>query len=223
VKHRQKSVADNPRPPRWGLVAVLSAALAPVLAVGVWGLAGAPKPPPPPATTGAADAGVTPTPPATGPATMADPAGFAAWAASALFDWDTATMNRADVAARVMAAADPGGDGEADGLASDVDGYLPDQATWAALRRYATRQTLTIDHMAVPDGWAAATTQAQPGQLLPGTLAYTVTGTRHRQGTWNGQPETYQAPVAFTMFIACQPAFPTCHLLRLSMPGQPLN
>lgn len=197
--------------------------------VGVWGLFATSKPlvTPAGAASGATGAGAAPTPTqgaaSADPGLMADPAVFARWVASTLFDWDTASQSRDDVTARMMAAADPTPEGDADGLASDLDSYLPDQATWLQLRQYATRQTLTIDQIGVPDGWAEAKAQAQPGQLLPGTVAYTVNGTRHRAGTWNGQPVVYEAPVSFTIFIACQPAYPTCYLLRLSLPGQPLN
>ncbi len=139
-----------------------------------------------------------------------------------LFDWDTATMNPSDVTDKLMALADPTGQ-ESAGLASDIANYLPDQTTWTNLRSKTTTQHLEIDTVTVPGSWADALGQAKPGQMLPGTLAYTVTGTRHRDGAWGDQPVVYTAPITFTMFIACTPTFPECHLLRLSLPDQPLK
>ncbi|MDR2373267.1 MAG: hypothetical protein LBD77_04050, partial [Bifidobacteriaceae bacterium] len=105
----------------WAAAAALSAAAG----VGVWGLvarpggdagerAGEPSPgvsarPPAPDAAGGAS-----------PAAISDSEAFARWAASALFDWDTATMSPSDVAGKLMAVADPAGEGEAAGLASDI-------------------------------------------------------------------------------------------------------
>ncbi len=75
----------------------------------------------------------------------------------------------------------------------------------------------------VPDAWADAVEQAQPGQLAAGTTAVTIEGTRHRAGVWNGQPVTSEHPVAFTVFVVCAPTYPTCHLLRLSQLDNPLR
>ena len=68
-----------------------------------------------------------------------------------------------------------------------------------------------------------AEAQAAPGQLLPGTTAFTVTGIRHRAGHWGENPVETDRPVAFTMFITCQPTFDHCRLLRLSRVDAPLN
>lgn len=52
--------------------------------------------------------------------------------------------------------------------------YLPTRDAWIELRQYATRQHLTIDTAYVPDAWADAVAQAQPGQLAAGTIAVTI-------------------------------------------------
>ncbi|MDR3359344.1 MAG: hypothetical protein LBO20_01535, partial [Bifidobacteriaceae bacterium] len=143
--------------------------------------------------------------------------------AAALFDWDTASMGREDVVGKLMAVADPTGEGEAAGLASDIGNYLPDQATWASLRRHGTRQWLEVETVAVPETWAETVKADKAGQLLPGTLAHTIAGTRRRAGVWEGEPAAHAEPVVFTVFTACAPSFPECRLLRLSLPGQALR
>lgn len=65
--------------------------------------------------------------------------------------------------------------------------------------------------------------QAQPGQLAEGTIAYTIEGTRHREGVWNDEQVTSEHPVMFTVFIVCAPTYDTCHLLRLSQLDNPLR
>ena len=157
----------------------------------------------------------TPTPPRV-PAVprSADPATFAQGVASTLFAWDTASgLWPLDYTSAILAVGDPSGDEQA-GLASDVAVYLPTRDAWIELRQYATRQHLTIDSAYVPDAWADAVAQAQPGQLAAGTTAVTIEGTRRRAGVWNGQPVISEHPVAFTMFMVCAPSYPTCHLLR---------
>lgn len=220
---KTKNTTDQRHPTRIVWIIVTAVAVLTAVGVGVYGLffAQHDKPEPTPTTTASTTQPV-PKPTET-PTPMTDPERFARWAASALFDWDTATTNRAEAIDRLMAVADPTGEGEGAGLVSDIGNYLPDQATWAKLRTYATRQWLDIETVTVPATWDEAKAQAAPGQLLPGTVAYTITGTRHRDGTWNGQPVTYTAPTAFTLFIACAPSFPECHLLRLSLPDQPLK
>jgi hypothetical protein len=191
---------------------------------GVYGLAHTPDPTPaaPTRTDRPAPTALATSQPS-GPAATTDPERFARWAASALFDWDTATMDPADVTAKLMAAVDPSGEGEGAGLASDVANYLPDQATWARLRGHGTRQWIEIESVEVPDAWGEAVAGAAPGQILPGTTAHTVTATRHREGVWEGEPTSYEGRVAFTVFITCQPSFPECRLMRLSLPDQPLR
>ncbi len=76
--------------------------------------------------------------------------------------------------------------------------------------------------MTTPTKWVEAVTQAGD-QLLPGTTALTIHGTRHRSGVWEGEPAASEHDVAFTIFMVCGPSYPECHLLRLSMPDKPLE
>lgn len=75
----------------------------------------------------------------------------------------------------------------------------------------------------MPEAWEKATEQARSGQLAPGTVAYTVEGTRHRAGVWHDEATESAHPVAFTMFLICEPSYDACHLLRLSRINEPLN
>lgn len=226
MRNTHKADHEGRRPSRLPVIIAIVAVLAAAIGVGVYGLLRTPNEPaetPNPGPSATVKTTATPMPTSTTSAGMTDSEAFARWAASALFDWDTATMNPSDVTDQLIAAADPTGEGEGAGLASDIGNYLPDPATWAKLRTYATRQWLDIDTVTVPKTWADATTQATPGQMLPGTTAYTITGTRHREGIWGTQPVTYTGPAAFTMFVTCAPSFPECHLLRLSLPDEPLK
>ena len=140
-----------------------------------------------------------------------------------MFAWDTALgLWPLDYTSAILAVGDPSGDEQA-GLASDIATYLPNRDAWIELRQYATTQYLVIDTLFVPDAWADAVAQAQPGQIAPGTTAVTIEGTRHRSGVWNGQPVTSEHAVAFTVFVVCAPTYPTCHLLRLSQLDNPLR
>lgn len=156
------------------------------------------------------------------PATR-DPETFARSVAGALFTWDTFTLttpqDHRDVLLKV---ADPSGL-ETPGMVSDLDGYLPDQSTWTQLQEYQTRQWLDIDRAYVPDQWDDA--EAAAGDTLaPGTIAYTIEGTRHRSGTWYDKPVTSAHQVAFTIFLACPPrGTQSCYLLRLSVLDEPLR
>ena len=224
MKHRRDTNPTNRRPSHILLI-MMAAMLVAAIGVGVYGLILAPdntpESPPsasPPTTTMPPPAA----PPSSPGSSRKDPEVFARRAATMLFDWDTATMNPSDVTDKLMALADPTGQ-ESAGLASDIANSLPDQTTWTNLRSKTTTQRLEIDTVTVPGSWADVLGQAKPGQMLPGTLAYTVTGTRHRDGTWGDQSVVYTAPITFTMFIACAPTFPECHLLRLSLPDQPLK
>lgn len=153
----------------------------------------------------------------------ADPETFAGNVASALFSWDTASgLMPLDYTAVILAVGDPSGAEQA-GLAADIATYLPSREAWIELRHYATTQHLTIEHVYVPDAWDEAVAQAQPGQLTEGTIAYTIEGTRHRDGVWNDQRVTSEHPVAFTVFLVCAPTYDTCHLLRLSQLDNPLR
>ena len=71
---------------------------------------------------------------------------------------------------------------------------------------------------AVDPAWA----QAGAGQLPPGAIAYTITGTRHRTGVWDGRETSDARPITFTIFAAC-PDDEDCRLLRLSALDTPLR
>lgn len=202
-----------------------------LVTVGVYGLLTGPhtEPPSPPEVPG-------PVPTITGPATptprggrlwavpaSADPDRFARNVADAVFTWDTTTgLGPLDYTSVLLNTGDPSGAEQA-GLASDIATYLPTQDAWAQLRKTSTTQHLTITHTGVPASWSTVLGQARPGQLAPGTTAITIDGTRHRTGTWNNHPVTSEHPVAFTVFLICAPTYPTCHLLRLSQPDNPLR
>ncbi|MFC7620667.1 hypothetical protein [Microlunatus sp. GCM10028923] len=157
------------------------------------------------------------------PSTISDPEQFAARVARQLFSWDTTSgLGPLDYAAMILTVADPAGDEQA-GLAADVANYLPPQPAWIELRRYATRQWLTIDRPSIPRSWTDAVQQAKPGSLSAGTTAITIDGFRHRAGIWNTQDVTSTRKVAFTIFVVCPPADVSCRLLRLSKPDAPLR
>lgn len=157
---------------------------------------------------------------------------FAAAVADATFTWDTTSgYSPADYAQEL---ADVTASVEADAAATDVRAYLPTPAAWAQLRTHQTRQWLTIDTISIPDAWETAVAQAAPGQIPEGAVAYTITGTRHRDGIWNTEPVATAHPVAFTVFLTCTPErstapargdgiAETCRLLRLSQLDNPLR
>jgi hypothetical protein len=151
-----------------------------------------------------------------------DPLTFARVVAETLFEWNTTAATQAEYAARLQTVADPTGE-DSPGLTSDIANYLPTPAAWSMLREYRTRQWLEVTSAAVPDAWADAVAEASPGRLLLGTSAYTINGIRHRAGVWEGSPVSSEHDVAFTVFVVCQPSYPTCHLLRLSLPDKPLR
>ena len=75
-----------------------------------------------------------------------------------------------------------------------------------------------------------AVDQAAPGQIPAGAIAYTFEGTRHRDGTWGTTPVEASRPVAFTVFLVCNPPTPghgaasgSCEVLRLSELDNPLH
>ena len=143
--------------------------------------------------------------------------------AETLFAWDTASgLMPLDYSAVVLAVGDPSGAEQA-GLASDIAAYLPTREAWVELRQYATTQHLEITDAFVPGAWATAQEQAQPGQLVEGTTAITIEGVRHRAGVLNDEPVDSAHEVAFTVFVVCEPAYDTCHLLRLSELDNPLR
>ena len=61
----------------------------------------------------------------------------------------------------IVEVGDPTGYEQA-GLASDISTYLPSREAWIELRKYATRQQLTIDQSYVPEAWDTAVEQAEP-------------------------------------------------------------
>lgn len=195
-----------------------------IAAIGVYGL-----------IIGPPERGTTDTPPSqTGesprpPATVvqpvpqtSDPERFATAVAHALFTWDThTTLAPNDYRQALLEVADPTGH-ETNGLVADLENYLPDEQTWIALQEHQTRQWLDIDDFVVPEAWDEAVAVGGDA-LAEGTVAYTVTGTRHREGIWYEQQETSAHEVAFTVFITCPPDGGPCHLLRLSVLDQPLQ
>lgn len=151
-----------------------------------------------------------------------DPIAYARTVATSLFDWDTSSgLLPTDYTAAVLADADPSGE-ETPGLLTDVATYIPGIEQWLDLATMNVTQSLTIEEAVIPDSWAAALDQAR-GQLRPGTTAVTIIGTRHRAGVWDGEPAEMSYDVAFTVFVACPPAFDRCHVLRLSQLDNPLR
>jgi hypothetical protein len=151
-----------------------------------------------------------------------DAVAYARAVATALFDWDTsAGYLPADYQAPVLADADPSGE-ETPGLIDDVGTYLPTVSQWLDLATMDVVQALTIDSVQVPADWQRIVNHAH-GELRPGTKAVTITGTRHRTGIWDSEHTATTSPVAFTVFVACRPAFGRCHVLRLSQLGNPLR
>jgi hypothetical protein len=151
------------------------------------------------------------------------PEAFATSVAEALFSWNTAGPDYlASTVDLLLAVADPTGEATP-GLVGDVLNYLPTDEAWTDLREYDTRQWLEVEAAATPDSWSQALDQAGPHDLLPGTTAITIEGIRHREGTWEGNAVSTAHQIAFTVFIVCAPSYPTCRLLRLSLPDRPLE
>ncbi|WP_454173348.1 hypothetical protein [Microbacterium maritypicum] len=219
---------------RLRLIISLAAAgiiLAILTAIGIYGLVTGPptsRPGPTEPTGPTVPAPPVPSSPTTGPAELpplpetTNPERFAEAAAEALFVWDTfTTFAPDDHRAVLLAAADPSGT-ETPGLISDLSNYLPSAATWRDLQEYRTAQWIDIDRLYVPDQWYEAVAAAD-GQLADGLIAYTVEGTRHREGVWFDEQVTSQHAAAFTMFLSCPPATDRCVLLRLSQLDKPLR
>lgn len=155
-------------------------------------------------------------------ARITDPTQFVRDVAVAIFAWDTRTASwPEELIEPFLKVADPTGE-SSPGLVSDLASYLPTQAAWVDLRRYKTRQRLDVAAVITPKLWATAIEQAD-GELAPGTAAFTVEGTRHRSGMWEGRRVASEHDVAFTVFVVCAPTYPTCHLLRLSRLDDPLE
>ena len=211
------------------LLVVGAAVLAVLVGVGLYGLLLAPRSDPSPGNTAGDPPGAstsTPSPTSSTPPVVResdDPETFARALATALFAWDTATEFGPNAYAQVIVdVGDPSGN-ETAGLASDVRTYLPTADAWAQLRTMQTRQWLDINDVFVPDEWATALEQAAEGQILPGTVAYTITGIRQREGIHGTEPVTSSHEVAFTVFITCEPTFDTCRALRISELDNPLR
>jgi len=217
------------RPPRRLFIAAAAGAAVFLLlfGVGVYGLLRGPATPdtphaPPAPATPASPAEETRQPSLTPRpvAETSDGEAFARSVAERLLGWDTSLeYGSADYIQRLVDVADPA---EAPSLAADVRGYFPEARAWGELRQYETRQWIEIESIVVPADWAAAKAQAGAGQLPPGAIAYTITGTRHRTGMWDGQETSDARPVAFTVFAACTSG-DGCRLLRLSAVDQPLR
>ena len=153
---------------------------------------------------------------------VADPEEFAELVAHAIFDWDTTSLApRTAYLQRIATVADPTGK-SSPGLISDVDAYLPPEKIWVDLREYETRQWIEVETVEIPAEWDTALDQAG-NALAPGTTAYTITGVRHRDGVWDGEPVASQHDVAFTVFMTCAPTYEQCRLLRLSLLDEPLK
>ena len=216
------------------LIAAIAGGLALLILVGVgiYGLLRGPgtgRPDPsdaPPAAATASAESARETEPAAVPRT-GGPEAFARNVATALFAWDTASGYSPFDYAQVL--ADVAASTEADALVGDVRAFLPSAEAWAQLRQYATRQWLTVDTAVIPDAWQTAVEQAAPGQIQAGATAYTITGTRHRDGTWGTEPVEASRPVTFTVFLVCTPPIPgrgstgLCEVLRLSELDNPLR
>lgn len=210
------------------LALIIAAAVIVVLVagVGIYGLITGPRTPAsddPPAPSSSAPSGPDHRPdqlreiPET-----SDPQRFARRVAEALFTWDTGSgWMPLDYTSVLLEVADPTGVEQA-GLAADIATYFPSREAWVELRKYQTRQWIDIAEVFVPQAWAEAESQANPGQLPPGASAYTIEGTRHRDGIWHDETVTSEHEVAFTVFIACPPD-EACYLLRLSMLDTPLQ
>ena len=208
-----------------------------LIGMGVYGLVRGPQPaeltPAAPTSTATATSPVIRPPAEPEPViALGGPEQFTAAITEALFTWDTTSgYGPADYAQML---ADVTADHEADAAASDVRAYLPTPEAWAQLRTHQTRQWVTIDTIEIPDAWEMAVAQAAPGQIPDGAIAYTITGTRHRDGYWGTDPVTTTHPVAFTVFLTCtteraimpppgDPVTETCSLLRLSQLDNPLR
>lgn len=208
--------------------------LALLVGVGIYGRLRGPAPRTEAAPTGTAAPTITAPPTGTspaGPVAVSQSGGAEAFArriALALFAWDTTSgYGPADYAQVIV---DVAAGEETDALAGDVRAYLPSAEAWAQLRQHQTRQWLTIDTAAIPEAWETATSQAAPGQIPEGAVAYTIEGIRHRDGTWGTELVEASRPVAFTVFIVCGPVVTNrgitatrCEVLRLSQLDNPLR
>lgn len=199
-------------------------------AVGIYGLVTGPHTAAKPPAEAPGTPSVTAPEPDQNPGTSAlsslpvtnDPEAYVRAVAEALFTWDTFTLLApVDHRGVLIEDADPTGT-ETPGLITDLDGYFPSASTWRDLAEYRTSQRIEIEQVFEPEQWAEAVA-ASGGQIVDGTHAYTVEGTRHRAGVWYDEPVTSAHSVAFTVFVSCEPMFERCHLLRLSELDNPLR
>ncbi|MFI8526302.1 hypothetical protein ACIGB8_17720 [Promicromonospora sukumoe] len=144
-----------------------------------------------------------------------DPDVFARSVAGALFAWDTTSTNLPDLTEQLLTVVDPSGE-ETPGLLLDLRTYLPTPKAWTHLGQYQTRQWLDVTAVTEPAEWREGLAQAPDGAVVEGTAARTITGIRHRAGTWDGAAVSASSQVQFTIFMSCAPAYEQCHLLRLS-------
>lgn len=152
--------------------------------------------------------------------TTVDPERFARSVAQALFTWDTRHPGGPSEWTQVL--VDVANVDEAAVVASDVRSYLPAPEIWQQLSAYGTRQRLAVESVTVPDAWPTALAQAAQGQLPRGASAFTVEGTRQREGTWGTDVVNTMRHVSFTVFLACAGQEP-CTLLRVSQLDRPLE
>lgn len=212
------------------LVAISFGVLAALVGVGLYGLVLAPVPDAAAPTVDATRRIAPPDAPGSTPSSSVlptirsttDAEAFARDAAAAVITWDTTEFELTEYAQVIVDAGDPSGV-ESAALASDVRNYFPTADAWSKLRTYGTRQWLTIDDAFIPASWDDALDQAAEGDLLPGTIAYTISGTRHRAGIVGTEAQETSRPIAFTLLITCAPSFDECHLLRLSEVDNPLR
>lgn len=210
---------------RRGLVVagLLTAAIL-VAAIGTWRTTTGPRPDPAPSPSPSlAQQGDPTAAPATSAPPEGDPVAFAAWLTRRLLTWDTTSQaSPAEHGADVVDAGDPPS-AEATGFAADVAAYLPNEEQWAALAQLRVTQDVTIERAYVPDQWATALRDADPGDLPDGTAAVTIEGTRHRTGWWQDHEQTSQTSVTLTVVVDCPPDGTGCRALRLSAPGRALH
>ena len=209
------------------LIVVITAAgvvLAGMVGVGLYGLV---RPPAHPLATGIRSDPVTTPSPSVGAQRKAlvhtyNPVNYARAVAQALFAWDTMSgLALEDYQSIVSEDADPAGI-ETSGLVNDLAAYYPTDAQWQQLRQYKTAEILTIRRAYIPPAWAQAVA-SDPKTVRSGTTAVTIDAVRYRTGSWFGTPATTSDPASFTVFVACQPTFPRCHILRLSGLNTPLK
>jgi hypothetical protein len=199
--------------------------LAALAGVGLYGLVGTTTDTPAASTpTTPALANPAPTkvaPPTSLPHTN-DPVTYAKAVARSLFVWDTASGQQPeDYQSVISEDADPSSV-ETSGLVNDLAAYFPTDTQWQQLRHYKTVETVTIVRAYIPAAWGQAVA-SDPSAVRPGTTAVTIDAFRHRTGSWYEQSAATSDPVSFTVFLACQPTFPRCHILRLSGPNTPLK